>query len=254
VTALLKRTYYWAVVATVLTMESHGAEPIQPLAGKNLALGKKAAYSPEPNYGYCRGGDETDLTDGRFWQAGGSKGFWTDPGTVGWSFGRKPGALVTLDLGRIAPIDAVGFDTSAGSAQVTFPAAALLYVSDDARSWHYVTDLVNEAIPQNQFVRHRFVARDLCTRARHVALYVVKGGFYAFLDELEVLEGRHNPSEVSFAADRVATANLRRDATDRGKLAVQKNASLYLIQAAREQLARADVQTSAAMSDQLRQF
>jgi len=229
-------------------------EPIKPLAGTNLALGKKATYSLEPNYRYCRGGDEADLTDGRFWQAGGKKGFWTDKGTVGWNFGRKPGALIRFDLGRTTPIDAIGFDTSAGSSQVTFPAAVLVYASDDAQSWHYVSDLINEAIPQSQFVRHRFVARELHTRARHVALYVVKGGFYAFVDEIEIIKGRHDASDVSFAAESVTAADLESDALQRGKRAVQKNATLYLIQAARVQLATSAAQRTATVLDQLGQF
>ena len=67
---------------------------IEPLAGTNLALGKSAAFSLEPNYSLCAGGDETDLFDGEFWQPG-DTGFWTDKGTVGWQFGRKPGVLIS---------------------------------------------------------------------------------------------------------------------------------------------------------------
>ena len=46
----------------------HGAAvQIQPLAGVNLASGKKASYALKPNYGRCTDpGDATDLTDGKF--------------------------------------------------------------------------------------------------------------------------------------------------------------------------------------------
>lgn len=252
--ALPRWSLCWAVVGAALVAESHAGEPVKPLAGANLALGKKATYSWEPNYRYCRGGDEADLTDGKFWQPGSQKGFWTDPGTVGWNFGRKPGVTITFDLGRPRAIDAVSFDTSAGSSQVTFPAAVLVYTSDDAQSWHYVTDLVNEAIPQSRFVRHRFVGRALSTRGRYVALYVVKGGFYAFVDEIEVIEGGHDVSSVSFPLQPVATADLEGDAIERGRRAVQKNATLYLIEAARGELTSAGIRSPASVLDQLRQL
>ena len=251
---LLGRCLCWLGLVTVGLSTSHAGAPIEPLAGTNLALGKKATYSVEPNYSYSRGGDETDLTDGKYWQAGGKKGFWTDTGTVGWQFGRKPGAMITFDLGRTAPIDAVSFDSSTGGAQVTFPGAVLVYVSDDGGSWRYVSDLINEAIPQDKFIRHRFVARELNTRARYVALYVVKGGFYAFVDEIEILEGRHDPKDVSFQGHKTATADLEGDALERGRRAVQKNATLYLIQAAREQVAPANAEGAAAVLERLRQF
>jgi hypothetical protein len=49
------------------------------------------------------------------------------------------------------------------------------------------TDLSDEAIPQDSFIRHRFVAGDLSTPGRYVGLYVIQGGFYAFVDEVEGL-------------------------------------------------------------------
>ena len=250
----------WGCVSCCLALAltaistSNAGEPVQPLAGKNLALGKSATFSLEPNYSYSRGGDETDLTDGEYWQAGGKKGFWTDTGTVGWQFGRKPGAMITFDLGRISPIDSVSFDSSTGGAQVTFPGAVLVYVSDEGESWHYLTDLINEAIPQDKFSRHRFLARELNTRARYVALYVAKGGFYAFVDEIEILEGRHDPVSVSFQGRPIVAAGVEADAIERGRQAVQKNATLYLIQAAREQVLATKNQGSAAVLERLRRF
>ena len=251
---LLGRYFCWLVLLAVTQGASSAGAPMEPLAGTNLALGKKATYSVEPNYPYSRGGDETDLTDGRYWPADGKTGFWTNTGTVGWSLGRKPGVMITFDLGKTAPIDTVSFDSSTGSAQVTFPAAVLVYVSDDSQSWRYVSDLVNEAIPQDKFTRHRFVAKELNTRARYVALYVVKGGFFAFVDEIEILEGRHDPKNVSFQAPETTTADLEKDAQERGKRAVQKNATLYLIEAARRQVTATNAEGAATVLDRLRQF
>ena len=220
-------------------------QPVDPLPGSNIALGRPVAFSWAPNYAECEGGDETDLTDGRFWQADGPKGFWGDTGTVGWTFGRKPGVLITLDLGRLCAIDAVAFDTSSGAAQVTFPGAAMIYVSDDGAAWRYAADLINEAVHQDRFVRHRFIAEGLNTRGRHVGLYVVKGGFFAFVDEIEVMGGDINPADVALSGDGLAREQIEADALGRAKVAVQKNISLYFIEAAREQ--KPDEKTLAAL-------
>ena len=80
------------------------AEQMGPLGGTNLLSGKKATYSLRPDYMYSKGGDETDLTDGKFWQSDGKSLFWTYKGTVGWSFGSFTGAMITFDLGQVQPI------------------------------------------------------------------------------------------------------------------------------------------------------
>lgn len=223
-----------AVVMALLAGNSAAPAAMEPLAGTNVALGKLATFSVEPNYALCKGGDETDLTDGKFWQPGGP-GFWVDKGTVGWLFGRHPGVLITFDLDAVHPIDTVSFDTASGAAQVTFPAAVMVYVSDDGQTWHYVTDLINEAVPQDSFIRHRFVARHLNTRGRYLGVYVVKGGFYAFIDEIEVMAGAFDPAGITFKHDSIAKEQIEADALERARAAVQKNISLYFIKAAREQ-------------------
>ena len=177
-----------------------------------------------------------DRPDRREVLAGGRQdGFWVDTGTVGWSFGRQPGVLITFDLGKLCAIDTIGFDTASGAAQVTFPAALMVYVSDDGKSWRYVTDVINEAVPQDRFIRHRFVAKDLNTRGQYVGVYVVKGGFYAFVDEIEVMAGDADPASITLKGEAVETDKIEADALDRAKAAVQKNISLYFIKAARDQ-------------------
>ena len=208
---------------------SAAAENEPPLDGNNLATGRSATFSFAPNYQYSAGNDETDLFDGKH----ASEGFWTSKETVGWLFGRKAGVLIRVDLGSVSPIGALSFNTAAGSAQVTFPAAVFVFASDDGQSWYYVTDLINEPISQAQYVRHRFAARDLKTRGRHLAFYVAKGGFYAFVDEIEVIEGSHRAETVMFEGPAISTEKLEADANLRAKRAVQKNITLSVIQEAR---------------------
>lgn len=220
----------------VLLTTAVSTEAIEPLEGTNLLSGKEATFSIKPDYEYCKGDDQTDLTDGKLWQSGGQTSFWTDKGTVGWGVSKLPGAMITFDLGQVQPIRTLGFDTVAGSSQVTFPAAVFVYVSDDGNSWRYATDLINEALPQNSFIRHRFVATDLKTRGRYLAFYVVKGGFYAFVDEIEAIRGDHDLSVVVFKGDAVDKDQLESNALAMSKNTVQKNTTLYFINAAQKQM------------------
>ena len=246
-----RQTAHCIIALSVAIATSSVADTeIEQLAGTNLAMGKTATFSLDPNYSLSAGGDETDLFDGEFWQPG-DTGFWTHKGTVGWQFGRKPGVLIAFDLGNIYPIDTIGFDTTSGASQVTFPAALFVYVSDDGETWHYVADLINEAIPQDRYVRHRFVAQGLKTRGRHVAVYVAKGGFYGFVDEIEVMAGDGDPSAISFQDTGIAQSELESDALSRAETAVQKNLGLYFIQAARDQVMSTEEEEMAAVLRQL---
>ena len=197
------------------------AEQMRPLEGTNVLAGKKATFSLKPNYQYSEGGDQTDLTDGKFWQFSGGKMdfFWTGKGTVGWIFGYSTGAMITFDLGKVQPIKTLAFDTAASGARsgVTFPAAVFVYVSDDGKAWHYATNLINEALSQSIFIRNRFVVTGLKTRARHVAFYVVNGGDFAFVDEIEAIKGDHNLSQVTFKGDGIDSDKLESDALNRAR-------------------------------------
>ena len=219
---------------------------MEPSPGLNLAAGRPCTFTVSPNYGYCTGdSDPQDLTDGQYWQpkADPEAHFWTQAGTVGWQQSSPAG--IQIDLGEVQAIDTVTLDSAAGSSQVTYPGAALLYVSDEGETWYYVTDLINEAIPQNRFSRHRFVAADLHTRGRYVMIYLIIGGFYMFADEIEVLGGTHDPAAVEFAVDPLPTAQLEAAAEARGQLSKQKNTSLYFIAAAQAALEQAPEATAA---------
>ena len=163
----------------------------------------------------------------------------------------SPASSSLLDLGDVYSIDALGFDTTSGASQVTFPAALFAYVSDDGQTWHYVADLINEAIPQDQYVRHRFVAQGLKTRGRHLAIYVAKGGFYGFVDEIEVMQGHGDPAAVSFAEAGIDQSAIESDALERAEHAVQKNIDLYFVQAARDQVMSMQGADAAAVLRQL---
>ena len=226
-----------SAVIALLAAGAAMAQPMKPLRGHNVALGKKATFSWPPNQGpEIKVGDETDLTDGKFWQPFGAHQFWDDPGVVGWAIIHQPGVLITIDLEKLYTIDAVAFDTAAGAAQVTFPAAVMVYVSDDGKSWRYAANLINEAVPQDKLIRHRFVADGLKnTRGQFVGLYIVKGGFYAFVDEIEVMAGDSDPASITPTGKAVEKDKIEADALDRAKAAVQNNIALSFIKTARDQ-------------------
>ena len=97
------------------------AQRIERLQGTNLLAGRKATFSVAPNCSHCRGGDETDLTDGKFWQSGSSTDFWAHEGAVGWEFGSPPGVMIRFDLGQVQPIRTLGFDTVSGKGRCHIP-------------------------------------------------------------------------------------------------------------------------------------
>jgi len=177
-----------AGVATTQAAES-GTLQIGP--GKNVALGAKYELSPAPNYAHCTDpGDLVQLTDGKTT----SDYFWTQRGTVGWTGASY--AAVTVDLGREQPISGVSFDTAAGVAGVTWPAAIHVLVSDDGRTFRNVGDLValdhkvHGAWPEGYAIR-RLVTNELHTKGRFVSFVVLPlaRGSFIFVDEVEVFRG-----------------------------------------------------------------
>jgi len=163
------------------------AEP----ADKDLALGKPYTLHPAPNYIHCTDpGDVRQLTDGQTTDAY----FWTQTGTVGWRV--VPYAMVTVDLGRIEPIDGVAFRTAAGRAGVQWPGAIRILTSDDGKAYRDAGDLValdhavNGSWPEDYAIR-RLVARGMQTRGRFVRFLILPSpdSPYTFVDEVEVFRG-----------------------------------------------------------------
>ncbi|MCX7599216.1 MAG: hypothetical protein N2512_10195 [Armatimonadetes bacterium] len=156
---------------------------------RNIALGKPYTLSPAPNYQHCTDPDDAiQLTDGQYVEGY----FWTQKGTVGWAGGGRK--FITLDLGEVRPISGISFDTAAGVAEVGWPASILIYLSDDGQLWHCVGDLMEmvsrETLPPyGEYARRKLTAMGWRVHGRYVQLAVELGGWYGFVDEIEVYEG-----------------------------------------------------------------
>lgn len=228
-----------AVALMVMVMGAVGAqeEVIKrevrwtPTSGINLARGKACAFTPAPNYGLCTdAGDATDLTDGLY-----NACEWREKGTVGWGVGRTKVFLVDIDLGTEAPIGAITFDSVTGGAQVTFPSAVLAFVSSDGKQYRHIGDVMTEAMPQEQFLNHRFSVTGLKAYGRYVRLAILPGGFYLFCDEIEVMKGDHTAEQSRYAGDEVIAAEeVANFAVGLRPWVNQKNATLTLLRYADE--------------------
>jgi hypothetical protein len=159
--------------------------------GTNVALGAKYTLWPAPNYVHCTDpGDAIQLTDGQTT----TDYFWTQTSTVGWSSAAY--VVITVDLGRLQPISGVSFNTAAGVAQVTWPAAIRILTSDDGQTYHHAGDLVeldrqaHGPFPDGYAIR-RLATDRLQTRGRYVRFVAIPpaGGSYLFVDEVEVFRG-----------------------------------------------------------------
>lgn len=166
--------------------------------GENIALGKPYTLSPTPGYGYSRDeGDATQLTDGVY-----SVGyFWVQKTTVGWTGAGL--ADITIDLGQVEPICGVSYNTAAGVADVGWPAAIFMMVSDDGQAWYDAGELrslsaENGVPPLEGYAVHRFWTGEMATHGRYMRLLVAPGTSYTFCDEVEVYRG---PEDL-LAADR----------------------------------------------------
>lgn len=206
----------------------------QPTEGENLALGKVCTFDPAPDYGYCTDADDPkQLTDGLYNGCN-----WVDKGTVGWGVGRDRVKLVALDLGTPLPIGKVTFDSVTGAAQVTFPSAALVFVSTDGQNYRYLCDILTESLPQDKPLNYRFVAEGLKGWGRYVRIAIVSGGFYLFCDEIEIMKGHHGMDESRYADDTPIPADrVKAYATDLIPWVTQKNATLTLLREAEEAVA-----------------
>ena len=157
--------------------------------GENIALHKSYTFNLPPNYALCTDeGDKTDLTDGKY-----SEGyFWVQPGTVGWQ-NRSP--IITIDLEQISSISGISYSTAAGTANVNWPRAIIILVSDNNQDYYFVGDLVeissrHYGFPAPQgYSTHRYKTCNLKTKGRYVRLMVIPSGRYTFCDEIEVFEG-----------------------------------------------------------------
>lgn len=155
----------------------------------NVALHKLYVMKPTPGYPYCTdAGDKMQLTDGKYVDGY----FWTQKGTVGWK--RTAHALITIDLGKVEPIRGVSFRTAAGVAGVGWPTQISIFVSEDAKTYHAVGDLIElsseHGLPDpSTYSVHTYWTDELKTKGRFVQIAMVLGSAYGFCDEIEVWRG-----------------------------------------------------------------
>ncbi len=201
----------------------------------NVALGRPYRFSHPPNYPYCTDtGDTTDLTDGVRYDPRGTS-LWTQKGTVGWAIGDQLKSI-EIDLGQICSINGVSFETAADNrSQGTFPLAVLVFLSDDGKSYNYAGDVISESVNQSTYVVHTFRLSKLKEQARFVRLVTVRGGFYVFVDEIEVL-GSKTRGLTPRKRDHDSEAVLK-VAQQRVPLTRQNNSSLTLLAHAKARLA-----------------
>ncbi len=204
-------------------------------SAENVALGRPYRLSHPPNYPYCTdAGDTTDLTDGVRYNPRGTS-LWTQKGTVGWAVGEQLKSI-EIDLGQICSINGVSFETAADNrSQGTFPLAVLVFLSDDGRSYNYAGNVINESVNQATYVVHTFRLSELEEQARFVRLVTVRGGFYVFVDEIEVLGSKTQglrPRKRDLDPEAVLKA-----AQQRVPLTRQNNSSLALLAHAEARLA-----------------
>ena len=214
------------------------------LAEDNIALGRPYTFSHPPNYSDTTAGDATDLTDGFRYTAGGA--LWSVPTTVGWSSGDQV-KHIEIDLGQICSVNRLTFSTGANAETgVSLPLGVMVFLSDDGQTYSYAGDLINQALKQEQYVLHTFELAGLTDQARFVRLQTISGGYYVFVDEIEVFGS--SPGGLT-PQDRELPANaVTQSARDRIPLARQKNSSLTLLGHAQSRLAGEPVQHMAAVT------
>lgn len=197
---------WWFFSLAVLLAVAHGAwaeEKIQPAAGSendavNLAKGRPCVFDPAPNYKLCQDADDSrQLTDGTVYN--GAELFWVQKSTVGWE--GVPQALITVDLGGVAPIGEVAFRTAFdGPRNVFWPRSIKVFVSEDGKKYFLAGDMVDPLWPdelppelapfgeKQRQVRHRYTAR-LNARGRYVCFAARSRRRYVFCDEIEIYRG-----------------------------------------------------------------
>lgn len=194
-------------------------------------MGVACSYAPATNYPGCTDpGDALQLTDGVYNGCN-----WSDKGTVGWQVGHERVFLIDMDLGEERPIGKITLDSIAGSAQVTFPSAALAFVSSDGQKYHYLCDVISESLPQDKSLNYRFAADGLKGWGRYVRIAVLSGGFYIFCDEIEVMKGDHAADQAEYLDDAAIPADeVKAYAANLIPWVTQKNATLTLLREATE--------------------
>jgi hypothetical protein len=160
-----------------------------PPRQENPARGRSYKLAPKPDYWMCTdAGDATDLTDGKIETQTGSS-LWTQKGCVGWAGGVP--VDITVDLGRVEPIQGAAFHSAAGTSGCHYPFSIEVQVSEDGKTYYQAGDLaaLSPAPPYGKYSLHHFSTDQLRTRGRFVRFVIVPHGSFVFCDEVEVFRG-----------------------------------------------------------------
>ncbi len=229
-TTINKRINVFTCLILMLVSGSATAQVPRPTAGKNLALGKACIFTPPPDYHQNKADHKPhELTDGLYVPGCA----WAEQGTVGWGTGRRRLFMIDIDLGAAYPIGKITFNSVTGSAQVTFPAAVLVFVSTDGKQYDLLCDVLTESLPQNKPLTHRFIADNLRGWGRYVRLAILPGVFYSFSDEIEIMKGTHTRQQARYISEKpIPAEEVKNYAIELKGWVDQKNATLPLLREA----------------------
>ena len=160
-------------------------------ANENIAINCPYKISPVSNYRRSLDdGDKIQLTDGKFTNP--KEQMWLQKSSVCWR--NKSVIEIVVDLGKVQPIKGFMISSGAGSAGVRWFEAANIYVSDTAREWYYVGDLMAKSQKENGFPRedkymvYKAKSVNMQTYGRYVCFQIQPAGLFS-VDELEVYKG-----------------------------------------------------------------
>lgn len=168
-----------------------------PGFAENIALGKSYTLVPESSWA-CGGAwedfaDYRQLTDGVYVPE--NTHIWNDVRGVGWN--QRGKADITIDLGKVYPVSSVVLSAGCGRMRAYFPNLQVA-VSDDGQEFTVVRTIDNKAASQQR--RRVFRADGLATAARFVLIRIdIQRGRFAFLDEIQVFRGDHDPDAVKLS-------------------------------------------------------
>jgi len=158
----------------------------------NIAQGKTAVFSPNPNYGSVTdSADSRQLTDGITIK---TAVMWQDKnkGAVAWVKTSAPS--ITIDLGTPHPIRGAALHLGGGQAGVEWPEAVRMQVSDTGKKFYSVGDLREMSAvkpPETGYANIWLGTDSIETWGQYVKfIFTPKGaGAYTMLDEIEIYEG-----------------------------------------------------------------
>ncbi|MFQ6097648.1 MAG: hypothetical protein ACE5O2_07965, partial [Armatimonadota bacterium] len=197
----------WLLIAMLLAASAMAQEPrdLDPL--QNVALGKTVTYCPAPGYRLTARGDTdpTDLTNGELTKRK-DLHMWFESSAVGWSYAGR--VNLSVDLGRLEPIDEVAIRFLGGSPQagICMPGWVEVMVSDGPDEPYYKVaeffkgwpgDRDKYGIPRYEgkawVHRLRFTGLKAAGRCVGIRFY---GAGLTCSDELYVFRGTHDPHSV----------------------------------------------------------